>query len=427
MARKYDEVRGVLEQRSKPETQFEIYKNTKQDKINEFVNRFTCSEEEVIMSYYLANFIITGDITAHVGPVQKISDEERIEKIVENVVEGRNFGLLSLPIKTRIFLIQLTWTIGWELDKAFQRNSQRNTYSVDVVFTQIIDHLIIPLLKEWLNVFEKYKIDIESNFIWILSEASAAFQNDFPKVVMFQLKDEITTRKFSIENLFVVGWILCQEYLKYLQNNNYMTKDLPRPTSPHLKDDFTIGGLNVYKIKEKEIYPLNKPSIYTSRMAFGNEANKAVLVLEKDNLKMIRNFLSLDHPAITTGDFLFSNSKCNVIVEDESGKKANRFIFSYNKKDDTKNVGIWVYFMVQAEDVNFKQLDEFLEERLTNILPILRLQDSNREFNASALEILNAWAKTLIVELQDEFHYVGHIEDNQKSQRYTLMAVSEAT
>ena len=423
----YDEVRGVLEQRSKPETQFEIYKNTKQDKINEFVNRFACSEEEVLMSYYLANFIITGDITAHVGPVQKISDEERIEKIVENVVEGRNFGLLSLPIKTRIFLIQLTWTIGWELDKAFQRNSQRNTYSVDVVFTQIIDHLIIPLLKEWLNVLEKYKIDIESNFIWILSEASAAFQNDFPKVVMFQLKDEITTRKFSIENLFVVGWILCQEYLKYLQNNNYMTKDLPRPTSPHLNDDFTIGGLIVYKIKEKEIYPLNKPSIYTSRMAFGNEANKAVLVLEKDNLKMIRNFLSLDHPAITTGDFLFSNSKCNVIVEDESGKKANRFIFSYNKKDDTKNVGIWVYFMVQAEDVNFKQLDEFLEERLTNILPILRLQDSNREFNASALEILNAWAKTLIVELQDEFHYVGHIEDNQKSQRYTLMAVSEAT
>ena len=48
MARLYDEVRGVLEQRSKPETQFEIYKNTKQDKINEFVDRFMCSEEEVL-------------------------------------------------------------------------------------------------------------------------------------------------------------------------------------------------------------------------------------------------------------------------------------------------------------------------------------------------------------------------------------------
>ena len=427
MARLYDEVRGVLEQRSKPESQFEIYKNTKADKINEFISQFNCTEEEVLMSYYLANFIITGDITAHVGPVQRITDDERIEKIVENVVEGKNFGLTLLPIKTRIFLIQLTWTIGWELDKAFQRNSQRNTYPVDVLFTQIIDHLIIPLLTEWLNVFEKYKIDLETNFIWILAEASAAFQNDFPKVVINQLKDEITTRKFSIENLFVVGWILCQEYLKYLQNNDYISKDLPRPTSQHLNDDFTIGGLIVYKLKEKEIFPLNRPSIYTSRMSYGNENNKSVLELEQDNLKMIKNFLSLDHPAITTGDFLFSNSRCNVIIEDDTGKKANRFIFSYNKKSEEKNVGIWVYFMIQGEDVNFKQLDDFLDSRLTNILPILRLQENNREFNANALQILNAWAKTLIVELQDEFNYVGHIEDAQKSQRYTLMAISEAT
>jgi hypothetical protein len=427
MARLYDEVRGVLEQRSKPETQFEIYKNTKQDKINAFMNHFTCSEEEVLMSYYLANFIITGDITSHVGPVQRISDDERIEKIVENVVEGKNWGMNLIPTKTRIFLLQLTWTIGWELDKAFQRNSQRNTYPIDVIFTQIIDHLIIPLLVEWLNIFEKLKIDTEKNFIWILAEASGAFQNDFPKVVMNQLKDEITTRKFSTDNLFVIGWILCQEYLKYLQNNDYIGKELPRPTSPHLNDDFTIGGLIIYKVKEKEIYPLDRPSIYTSRMAYGNEDNKSVLALEKDNLKMIKNFLSLDHPAITTGDFLFSNSRCNVIIEDNEGKKSNRFIFSFNKKDESKNVGMWVYFMIQAEDVNFKQLDEFLDSRLVNILPILRLQDKNPEFKASALDILNAWVKTLVVELQDEFNYVGHIEDLQKSQRYTLMAISEAT
>ncbi len=426
MARLYDEVRGVLEQRSKPETQFEIYKNTKKDKIIEFMNRFMCTEEEVLMAYYLANFIITGEKTAHVGPVQKITDEERIERIVENVVEGKNFGLTQMPIKTRIFLIQLTWTIGWELDKAFQRNSQRNTYPVDVLFTQIIDHLIIPLLNEWLVVFERYKIDTEMNFIWILAEASAAFQNDFPKVVINQIGSEITTRRFSTENLFVVGWILCQEYLKYLQNNEYISKDLPKPTSQHLNDDFTIGGLIVYKIKEKEIYPLNKPSIYTSRMAYGNEDNKSVLELEKDNLKMIKNFLSLDHPAITTGNFLFSNSRCNVIIEDESGKKSNRFIFSYNKKDEEKNIGLWVYFMIQAEDVNFNQLDEFLDSRLTNILPILSLQDKNPQYNANSLEILNAWVKTLIIELQDEFNYVGHIEDIQKSQKYTLMAISEA-
>lgn len=427
MARLYDEVRGVLETRSKPETQFEIYKNTKQDKINEFMNHFMCTEEEVLMAYYLANFIITGDITSHVGPVQRITDDERIAKIVENVVEGKNFGLTMMPIKTRIFLIQLTWTIGWELDKAFQRNSQRNTYPVDVLFTQIIDHLIIPLLNEWLVVFEKYKIDPQMNFIWILAEASAAFQNDFPKVVINQIASEITARNFSQENMFVIGWILCQEYLKYLQNNDYISTELPKPTSPHLNDDFTIGGLIVYKIKEKEIYPLNQPSIYTSRMAYGNETNKSVLELEKDNLKMIKNFLSLDHPAITTGNFLFSNSRCNVIIEDEAGKKSNRFIFSYNKKDEDKNIGIWVYFMIQAEDVNFNQLDEFLDSRLTNILPILSLQDDNPEYNAKALDILNAWVKTLIIELQDEFNYVGHIEDAQKSQRYTLMAISEAT
>lgn len=422
----YDEVRSVLTKRSKPETQFEIYKNTKQAKIEEFMRKFGCDEESILMSFYLTNFIITGDITLHTGPVQQITDDERIEKIILNVVEGNKY-LGNIPFKQRIFILQLTWQIAWELDKAFQKNKRQNTYPIDVIFTRIIDHLIIPLLKEWLFVFDKNKIDVRTNFIWALAEASAAFQNDFTLDIIEPLKQEITTANFETENLFIIGWIICQDYLRYLQRNDYVEKVLPKPTNPHLADDYSIGGLIVYKLKEKDIYPLNKSAIYTSREAYGDDAHKATLDLLEENLKVIKNFLSLDHPVISTSNLLYNNSRCNVIIEDNEGKKYNRFIFSYNKKDEEKNVGIWTYILIQAEDVNFKQMDDFLSDRLSQIMPVLRLQSETPEFKASSLEILNAWIKTLIVELQDEFDYSGHVEDIQKSQKYTLMAISEAT
>ncbi|OLS25309.1 MAG: hypothetical protein HeimC3_15230 [Candidatus Heimdallarchaeota archaeon LC_3] len=414
----YNELREALKERAKPETQFEIFKKMHSDSIKRLIENYNCPEEEVLTTIYLSKFIITGDVTSHAGPQQRLNDEERVELILKNLIESKKFLGSALSLNDRLFLLQLTWQVAWEADKSFQKNMLTNTFSLDVLFCQVVDYLIIPLLHEWNEVLLKYDIE-KIDYRWVLAEILAALKNDFPLEIMKSLEKEIKTKKITTDEFFLSGWIVCQEYINYLKMEEYIPSILPAATHLHLNDEMTFGGCIIYRKSDEKVYPLDNPSLFTSRENFH---------LTQEKLHDIKNLLSLDHPALSPSRYLHKNSRFAIKFEEDTGKKYQRHLYIFNHVDKQLDIGYWLIMVIQSEEINFTLLQYILQNRFSQMHSVLDLigeKDDLKKFNVNWEEILQVWIKTFIVDLQDESKYIGHLEDYQKSQKYNFMGISE--
>ncbi|MHA1992094.1 MAG: hypothetical protein ACW98A_14070 [Candidatus Hodarchaeales archaeon] len=413
----YNELRETLKQRAKPETQFEIFRNIHSETIKKLIDSFNCPEEEVLTTIYLSKFIITGDVTSHAGPQQRLNDDERVELILKNLIESKKYLGSMIGLDDRIFLMQLTWQISWEIDKSFQKNILTNSYPIDVLFCQVIDYLITPLLNEWYGVLKNYDLE-KMDHRWILAEILASLTNDFPLEMMKPLEKEIRSSKITENEYFLSGWILCQEYINYLQVNEYIPTVLPASTHLHLNDPMTFAGSIIYRKSDSNVYPINDPQLLTSRGNFQ---------LTKEKMHDIKNLLSLDHPALSSSRYLHKNSKFALRIEDEMGEKFQRHLYLFQHFDNDLDIGYWLILFIQSEDINQTQLQFIIQNRFSQIQSVLDLigkDEVGKFFNVYWEDIIAVWIKTFVTDLQDESKYIGHVEDFQKSQKYMLMGIS---
>ncbi|MHA2104568.1 MAG: hypothetical protein ACW981_14160 [Candidatus Hodarchaeales archaeon] len=413
----YNELRETLKQRAKPETQFEIFRNIHSETIKKLIDSFNCPEEEVLTTIYLSKFIITGDVTSHAGPQQRLNDDERVELILKNLIESKKYLGSMIGLDDRIFLMQLTWQISWEIDKSFQKNILTNSYPIDVLFCQVIDYLITPLLNEWYGVLKNYDLE-KMDHRWILAEILASLTNDFPLEMMKPLEKEIRSSKITENEYFLSGWILCQEYINYLQVNEYIPTVLPASTHLHLNDPMTFAGSIIYRKSDSNVYPINDPQLLTSRGNFQ---------LTKEKMHDIKNLLSLDHPALSSSRYLHKNSKFALRIEDEMGEKFQRHLYLFQHFDNDLDIGYWLILFIQSEDINQTQLQFIIQNRFSQIQSVLDLigkDEVGKSFNVYWEDIIAVWIKTFVTDLQDESKYIGHVEDFQKSQKYMLMGIS---
>jgi hypothetical protein len=414
----YNELRETLKKRAKPETQFEIFKSIHAETIQKLIENYDCPEEEVLTTIYLSKFIISGDVTSHAGPQQRLNDEERVEMILKNLIESKKYLGSRIELKDRIFLMQLTTQIAWEIDKSFQKNILTNSYPVDVLFCQVIDYLITPLLNEWYGVLKNYDLE-KMDHRWILAEILAALTNDFPLEMMKPLEKEIKNPKITENEYFLTGWILCQEYINYLQVNEYLPTVLPASTHLHLNDPMTFAGCIIYRKSDSKVYPFDNPQLLTSRGNFQ---------LTKEKMPDIKNLLSLDHPALSSSRYLHKNSKFAIRIEDEMGKKFQRNLYLFHHFDNDLDIGYWLTLLIQSEDINQTQLQFIIQNRFSQIQSVLNLigkDEAEKTYNVDWEDIFTVWIKTFVTDLQDESKYIGHVEDYQKSQKYLLMGISE--
>jgi hypothetical protein len=547
----YNELRTVLNERAKLETQFRMFKNIHAETINRLMNSFNTTEEDVLTTLYLSKFVVTGDITstAQTQVQQYLSDDERVELILQNLIESKKY-LPGLELKKRVMLQQLTWRVGWEVEKLFRRNISGKIYPMDVIFVHSIDQLIVPLLDEHNNVFteeERKKFD----FRWILAEILSALTNDFPLNVLRRIKSVIPVPNLTSNDFFIAGWVLCEEFMKFLFPKEKMLEGSPIPTpeesvsepvverkaeepiepspeqvvktpektsvepevepiaeftdkqviktevksvvepspeqavetsekppvepitepviktevkpivesktetsfkpvmessvetpaetrtqviSPpktsldesilseeishrHLTDPLTFGGLFIYDKNNQSVIPEIGKNLFTSRGTFEID----------DSSNVIKNLMSLDHPAITQGKFLFKNCNYAFNISTKDKQKSQRFLYINKITSENSDVGLWAIFLLQSEDIN----TSYLENMLLNRIPIIDNHiNLRKKFNRIVInfdKLISSFIHTLIADLQDDISYVGHLEDQQKTQKYLLMGVSQAT
>ena len=213
----YNELRSVLAERAKPETQFNIFRNIHAETIDKLIKSYNVPEEEVLTTIYLSKFIMTTDVTTVSGIQQRLNDYDRVEMILKNLIESRNH-IPNIELKNRIFLLQLTWQVCWEVEKIFQRNILHNNYTLEVLFCLVIDNLLIPLLSEWNGVIAKISSAVV-NFRWVVAEILAALINDFPTNILTRLESKIHSPHITPDQFFLAGWILCLEYFVFLRVN----------------------------------------------------------------------------------------------------------------------------------------------------------------------------------------------------------------
>ena len=426
MSAVYSELKTVLKERAKPESQFEIFRQVHADTIREFKHAYGVEEEEILTTLYIARFIISGDVsssTAWRGVQQRLNDHDRAEAILKNIIESKKH-IPDLTLKERIFLYSLTWQITWEVEKAVQKNLLTNEFPLEVLFCRVTDHLIVPLLQEW-DALITQKKSPNINFRWILAEIMAALENDFPVSLLPTIEKLITEPEITSGEFFLAGWTICTEFWNFLKVHDFVPVSIPDATHRHLTDNATFAGLFLYRLSTQEFVFEPKRDVISSRMR---------IVLTDDEQRVFKNLITINHPAIASARLLLSNSKYTVTLETNDGKNAQRFFYLFNTKDVHSDLGIWAFFLIQGEDVNFKLMEDIFAQRFTQFSSILALADENtkekvvkKKFPVEFLDVVQTWEKTLIVELQDDSRYTGHLEDQQKSQTYMFLGVSETS
>ena len=426
MSSLYSELRTVLAERAKPETQFNIFKSVHKEAIAKLIADYGCPEEDVLTTIYLSKFIMTGDVTSHTGRQQTLTDDQRVEMILKNLLEGQKH-LPEIPLQKHLFLLQLTWQIAWEADKVFQRNMLDNSFPMSLLFCRVIDNLLIPLISEWNRVLSELTEE-PIDFQWVFAEILAALLNDFPLETITAIKEKVLVSDLESSEYFFGGWVICQEYLQFLRLNEYAPVVFPDATNLHLTDTLTMTGILFYKDSTKEILTTSDSNLITS---------DGVFTLQDDESTVLKNLVLLDHPAVAKAGIPLKNAKYRIEIDITEGTSSSRYLFFHNTKDKINDLGIWVFFLMQAEEINFTLLELILQTRLSQVYSIIdQFKDDSESLNLSDTrktrfrlnweEIYQGWLKSLIVDLQEGSIYTDHLRDTQKAQKYLPVAFAEA-
>lgn len=433
-----NELRETLSERAKLETQLLIIKNLHREMIERLVKTYETTEDEVLSVIYLSKFVM-GDVSVQTGVQHYLSDDERTDLVMQSLVESKKY-IPNLELKTRIALLELTWKVGYEVDRFFRNALLDDRYPLSIIYCTIIDQHLIPLLTSYLEMLSE-EVDVtEVDFRWVLAEVLSSMT----KGVSFKLVDRILTaldqKQYEPSELFYVGWVVCEEYIKYSCEQSEMMAELVEDASGlddspdnlarlvekrrgktvydvqglsnrYLNDDLTFGALLVYKLSTGTLLEELEDLVITS---------KGSLRIKNLDLSLLPMFMELSDPMTSVGPLTFHNCNFQVSVKTTDEQKQQRHLYIHHVTNPAHDVGVWSFFLLQTEDINLKQLETILQHRI----PLLPSVAKFKKVSSSKVRsILTSWVQKVIVDLHDEHSYVGQYEDVQKTQKYVLNAV----